>query len=43
MQNQRTERPAGSSYASQSPLLRVWGWGKDEHGRLIGADRKSVV
>lgn len=20
-----------------SPLLRIWGWGKDEHGRLIGA------
>ena len=21
----------------QSPLLRIWSWGKDEHGRLIGA------
>lgn len=21
----------------QSPLLRIWGWGKDEHGKLIGA------
>lgn len=21
----------------QSPLLRIWGWGKDEHGRLICA------
>lgn len=21
----------------QSPLLRIWGWGKNEHGRLIGA------
>ncbi len=21
----------------ESPLLRVWSWGKDEHGRLIGA------
>ena len=43
MQNQRTERPAGSSYASQSPLLRVWGWGKDEHGRLIGAVISALI
>ena len=21
----------------QNPLLRIWGWGKDEHGRLICA------
>lgn len=21
----------------QSPLLRIWSWGKDEHVRLIGA------
>ena len=20
-----------------NPLLRIWGWGKDEQGRLIGA------
>ncbi len=43
MQNQRTEHPAGSSYASQSPLLRVWGWGKDEHGRLIGAVISALI
>lgn len=43
MQKQRTERPAGSSYASQNPLLRIWGWGKDEHGRLIGAVISALI
>ena len=37
MQEQRTERPVGSSYVPQNPLLRIWGWGKDEHSSLIFA------
>lgn len=27
----------------QNPLLRIWGWGKDEHGRLIGAVISALV
>ena len=27
----------------QSPLLRIWGWGKDEHGRLIGAVISALI
>ncbi len=27
----------------QNPLLRIWGWGKDEHGRLIGAVINALV
>lgn len=27
----------------ESPLLRIWGWGKDEHGRLIGAVISALV
>ena len=27
----------------QNPLLRVWGWGKDEHGRLIGAVISALI
>ncbi len=26
-----------------NPLLRIWGWGKDEHGRLIGAVISALV
>lgn len=27
----------------QSPLLRIWGWGKDEHGRLAGAVISALI
>ena len=27
----------------QNPLLRIWGWGKDEHGRLIGAVISALI
>ena len=27
----------------QSPLLRIWGWGKDEHGRLIRATLSAFI
>lgn len=27
----------------ESPLLRIWGWGKDEHGRLIGAVISALI
>lgn len=27
----------------QNPLLRVWGWGKDEHGSLIGAVISALI
>lgn len=27
----------------QNPLLRIWGWGKDEHGSLIGAVISALV
>ena len=27
----------------QNPLLCVWGWGKDEHGRLIGAVISALI
>ena len=37
MQEQQTKSSADSSHAPQNPLLCIWGWGKDEHGRLICA------
>lgn len=27
----------------ESPLLRIWGWGKDEHSRLIGAVISALI
>lgn len=27
----------------QNPLLRIWGWGKNEHGRLIGAVISALI
>ena len=27
----------------QNPLLRIWGWGKGEHGRLIGAVISALI
>lgn len=27
----------------QNPLLRIWGWGKDEHGRLICAAASALI
>lgn len=27
----------------QSPLLRIWGWGKDEHGSLIFAIVSALI
>lgn len=27
----------------QNPLLRIWGWGKDEHGRLIRAVISALI
>ena len=27
----------------QSPLLRIWGWGKDEHGSLIFAIISALI
>lgn len=27
----------------QNPLLRIWGWGKDEHGSLIGAVISALI
>ena len=28
---------------NQSPLLQIWSWGKDEHGRLVRAIVSALI